>query len=272
MKNVFTLLLYFLAINLFAQTTPKTIYCNEFQNVALILPEPIQQAVTGSDEYVFTYNKMVPDSLGLLQGRPGRDSNLLIRTTNGNIYSYLLKHRDTLSKFTQFITEEECINPMEETKPLTNDLKKQPISLTKLSKDKVDDYSKGCRYYLNKSEEQRIAILRKNKLHLEVKSINYYKGEVYVVYAINNRSQIDYEINSLKIDKVQGKKGRRSSYQKWGITPIYKFKFPERIFTGQKATFVVVYPKFTLGEDEKLEIILTEKKGNRYLKLPLILK
>jgi len=272
MKNVFILSIYFWAISLVAQTIPKTIYCNEFQNVALILPEPIQQAVTGSDEYIFTYNKMAPDSLGLLQGRPGRDSNLLIRTTNGNIYSYLLKHRDTLSHFTRFITEEECINPMRETKTMINDLQKQPISLAKISKNNVDDYCKGCPYYLNKSEKQRIAILRKNKIYLEVKSINYYRDEVYVVFAINNRSRIAYEINNLELNKVQGKRSRRSSFQKWEITPIYKYKIPEIVFTGQKADFVVVYPKFTLGNYEKLEVVLTEKKGSRYLKLSLKLK
>ena len=88
---------------------------------------------------------------------------------------------------------------------------------------------------------------------------------------MKNRSGIDFEINSLELYKVQGKKSRRSSFQKRGISPIYKYDFPNMVLKGQEQNFVVVYPKFTLGDNEKLEMVLTEKKGSRYLKLWLLL-
>jgi len=68
-----------------------TIYCNEFQNTVVISPEPIVQAVTGSEYFVFTYDKTKPDILGLLQGTPGYQSNLVLRTMDGEIYTYNLK-------------------------------------------------------------------------------------------------------------------------------------------------------------------------------------
>ena len=34
-----------------------TIYANDTKNVALFFPEPIRQGITGSDNFVFTYNK-----------------------------------------------------------------------------------------------------------------------------------------------------------------------------------------------------------------------
>ena len=34
-----------------------TIYANDTKNVALFFPEPIRQGITGSDNFVFTYNR-----------------------------------------------------------------------------------------------------------------------------------------------------------------------------------------------------------------------
>jgi len=269
MKKLFLLTIYLWATSSFAQTTPKTIYCNDFQNVALILPNQIQQAATGSENFVFSYNKTSRDSLGLLQGRKGHDSNLIIRTIDGGIYSYMLKYRDTLLHYTYFIKEEERINPITKNKSVKKKFKEKPRSRAKNSIGKPEYFDKLSNYYLNKLKDQRIGIERKNKLRLEVKSINYYRGEVYVVYSIKNKSRIDFKINSLELYKVQGKKSRRSSFQKWGIFPIYKYDSPNMVLKGQEQNFVVVYPKFTLGDNEKLEIVLTEQKGSRYLKLSL---
>jgi len=267
MKKLFLLSIFLWAAVNFAQTAPKTIYCNEFQNVALILPDQIQQAVTGSGNFVFSYNKTSLDSLALLQGRKGHDSNLIIRTIDGGLYSYLLKYKVTLQQFTYFIDRGERINPIDRVTSVNKKLKEKSNSTVKYSIDKSAYFKKLSSYYLKKSRDTRIDSKRQNKLQLEVKSINFYKDEVYVVYAIKNRSEIDFEINNLELSKVQGEKSRRSSYQKWGISPIYKYNFPNIVVNGKEEIFVIVYPKFTLGDNEKLEMVLTEKKGSRYLKL-----
>lgn len=266
MKKIILLQIFLWATVSFAQITPKIIYCNDFQNVALIFPDKIQQAVTGSENFVFSYNKTSTDSLGLLQGREGHESNLIIRTMDGNLYSYLLKYKDTLSQFTYFIAQGERVNPVTRLRSVNKKNKQRPSTLMD-STAKTVYFKKLSRYYLKKSRDQRIDSERKNELQLVVKSINYYKEEVYVVYSIKNRSGIDFEINSLELSKVQGKKSRRSSYQKWGISPIFKYDFPTMISKGQERKFVLVYPKFTLGDNEKLEVVLNEKKGSRYLKL-----
>lgn len=267
MKKFFLVPIYLWATVSFAQTTLKTLYCNELQNVALILPNEIQQAVTGSENFVFSYNKNSLDSLGLLQGRRGPDSNLIIRTMDGNLYSYLLKYKDTLQQFTYFIAQGERVNPLPRVTSVSKKLKEKPNSIIKDSIAKTIYFKKLSTYYLKKTSNQRVDIEKKNKLQLEVKSIDYYKEEVYVVYVIRNRSGIDFEINSLELFKVQGKRSRRSSYQKWGISPIYKYDFPTIVLDSKDENFLIVYPKFTLGDNEKLEIVLTEKRGSRYLKL-----
>lgn len=250
-----------------AQEQLRTIYCNENQNVVLIMPANIEQAVSGSENFVFSYDKRASDSLGLLQGKPGLESNLLIRTGDGGIYSYLLKYQDTLSRFNYFITTKERINPhKEESLEPKKDHEKLVSKSAMAHKEKY--FQKFSKYFL-KTSNKRLKIERKHGLKLEVKSIKHYQDHVYVVYSIENNSKIDFEINNLQLYKEQGKKSRRSSYQKIAIDPVNTYRFQEKIHKGERLEFVITYPKFTIGQNEKLKIEITEKKGNRYLSITI---
>ncbi len=75
-----------------------TIYANDQNNVALFFPEPIRQGITGSENFVFTYNREKEQYFGLLQATPGKESNLLIINQNGAIFSYIVRYKKQLSK------------------------------------------------------------------------------------------------------------------------------------------------------------------------------
>jgi len=79
-----------------------TIYANEHKNVALFFPEPIRQGITGTENFVFTYNREKYQHLELLQATPGKESNLLVISTNGSIFSYILKYSERLDKLNYF--------------------------------------------------------------------------------------------------------------------------------------------------------------------------
>lgn len=68
MKNYVTLICFFLSANLLvAQSVLDTIYANNKKNVSLFFPEPIRQGITGSDNFVFTFNREREQYFGLLQ-------------------------------------------------------------------------------------------------------------------------------------------------------------------------------------------------------------
>ncbi|CAN0486788.1 unnamed protein product [Scytosiphon promiscuus] len=91
----------------------------------------------------------------------------------------------------------------------------------------------------------------------------YYRNDVYVVFKIENGSQIDFEINSLDLYKVNGNNKRKSSHQELLLSPVYQFQMPTVVPKGEQAQFVCVYPKFTLGAREKLLVKLAELNGAR---------
>ena len=80
-----------------------TIFANDQKNVALFFPAPIRQGITGSDNFVFTYNREVEQYFGLLQAKPGKESNLLVVSTNGSVFSYIVKYNDKLDQLNYFI-------------------------------------------------------------------------------------------------------------------------------------------------------------------------
>ena len=69
-----------------------TIFANEQLTVSLFFPDPIRQGVTGSSNYAFSFNRERAQYFGLLQATPGDESNLLVVTQDGGVYSYLLRY------------------------------------------------------------------------------------------------------------------------------------------------------------------------------------
>ncbi len=254
-----------IAITLFtnlvaAQQTLDTIYANDKKNVALFFPEPIRQGITGADHFVFTYNREKEQYFGLLQATPGAESNLLTVTKNGQVYSYILKYKEQLSKLNYFLSDNESIGN-ERPARIT-----EPQKIDVFPSDKADYYQRACSYLL-RSKGERVAVKRKKGLKLQLQKMTYYGSAVFFVMEIVNRSGIDFDIDYLKVFTVNGNKKRKASHQRLEQKPIYKHQMPTSVAHGQVQRFVYVLPKFVLGDDERLEIELREKKGNRGIQL-----
>ncbi|MDX1718575.1 MAG: DUF4138 domain-containing protein [Salegentibacter mishustinae] len=240
-----------------------TIYCNEFQNTVVISPEPIVQAVPGSEYFVFTYDKTNPDIVGLLQGSPGQQSNLVLRTLDGEIYTYTLKYRDSLSDYSFHMKREDRIRLSDS---IANESKPLPEKSAEIKDRKESYYQKLSAYFTSKAKKH-LAIKRKAGIRIEVLGMQHHRDEVYITYRIKNRSNISLEIGDLALFKVQGKKARRSSFQKIRLEPVYRKEIPEAVVVGEVHEFSVVYSKFSLGEHQELHCELNEKRGSRFLNL-----
>ena len=237
-----------------AQQKLDTIYANDKKNVALFFPEPIRQGITGTSNFVFTYNREKEQYFGLLQATPGTESNLLTVTKNGQVYSYILKYKEQLPKLNYFISLKESIGSEQ---PMI--LKQKPVSQ---APSRIDYFKKFSNHLL-KSNSGSIATKRRKGIKLQLQKMVYNASEVYLVLEIKNKSEIDFEIDYLDIYRVNGNKKRKASYQKLLIQADYKHEVPSNIKVGQSQRFVYVLPKFVLGNNEKLQIELNESKGNR---------
>ncbi len=240
-----------------------TIYANDTKNVALFFPEPIRQGITGSDNYVFTYNREKEQYFGLLQAKPGKESNLLVINKNGLIFSYIVKYKKQLSKLNYFISATDSIGNV---RPVTNTLEEATtrIALANASSLYFERFSN---YLLAK--KQRIGSIRKRseRISLRVENIVFDKEQLYFIIEIDNRSTLDYDVNFLKLFVDTRQKGKKKSLQRIYLEPVHKHKLPERVTAGKAKRLVYVMPKFSIADDRRVVLELNEHKGERNIKL-----
>lgn len=240
-----------------------TIYANERMNVALFFPTDIRQGIVGSKEFVFTYNRELGQPLGLLKATKGEPSNLLVITTDGKVYSYIIKYADVLTELNRFISVNSSIGDEHgREKEVVLDTV-QPVARS--AKPKIRDTSfleKSCKSLLKRPKRMNV-IKRKKGLSLSVKSKVYYEDLVFLQFEVKNSSGIDFDIDRLDAAVVSGNGKRKASFQLVELEPIYVHKMPNKIRNGVTARFVYVLPKYVLGDNEKLEISLKELNGNR---------
>jgi len=256
MKAFITLLLLICTMPIVAQQPLDTIYANDQKNVALFFPNPIRQGITGASHFVFTYNREKEQYFGLLQAKPGTESNLLAITSDGKVYSYILKYSDELPKLNYFIDEDESFG---------NESPVLEMPKTKNTVSNMDRtaYFQRASEYLPKSSSETIAVKRRNGIRLRLRKMVYDASEVYLVMEVKNKSGIDFEIDYLNVYRTNGNNNRKASYQRLRQEVVYKHKMPNAIADGKSQRFVFVLPKFVLGDNEKLMLELKERNGSR---------
>ncbi|WP_345193447.1 DUF4138 domain-containing protein [Algibacter agarivorans] len=260
MKAYIIIILLIFSNYITAQKQLDTIYANESKNVALFFPEAIRQGVTGANNFVFTYNREKEQYFGLLQATPGMESNLLAVTKSGQVYSYILKYKNHLHKLNYFINEKESIGS-----ELPKKIEQKPIlKIKNVDKSRIRYFQKFSDFLL-KLKYESIRTKRQNGIKLQLQKMAYNNFQVYLVFEVKNNSEIDFEIDYLKVYRASGNRRRKASFQRLEQEVIFKYKMADFIKTGKKKRFVYVLPKFVLGENEKLMLELKEFNGNRRL-------
>ena len=241
-----------------------TIYANDTKNVALFFPEPIRQGITGSDNFVFTYNREKEQYFGLLQAKPGKESNLLVINRNGTIFSYIVRYKKQLSKLNYFIP---LSNSIGNEKPIVTD-----SIVSESYQESIDNstyYQKFCSYLLDRRQYLGRYIRRNNGVILRIENVVFDKEELYFVIRIENRSTLDYDLNFLNMSIETRQKGKMKSLQRLYQNPIYKHKLPSKIGENEMVRFVYVLPKFSLSNNRRAILELNEKNGERNIEMKI---
>ncbi len=271
MKTMFTLIIYVSCIMLHAQNIEKldTIYVNDTKIVSLFFPKPIRQGIVGKSNFVFSYNKEKYQYFGLLQATSGEDSNLLAITNDGQVYSYILKYANRLSKLNYFITENEGIGNEE---PHSNVLKvdeKISLATDTLVSDQFMVHKQTCFELLVISKKKIVRSKRKNQIKLSVKNSTYKNNALYFSMEIKNKSAIDYDVNFLRFFISNSVGLKKKSTQTISKEPIFTYLLPNKIKGGSKSRFIIVFSKFTIDNHKKMMIELNELNGERNIRLKI---
>ncbi len=265
MKTYVLAFMAFCTNHILGQQALDTIYANDTKNVAVFFPGPIRQGITGADNFIFTYNREREQYFGLLQAKPGKESNLLVVNRDGTVFSYILQYKAQLSKLNYFIPRTSSIG---NERQFVNDSIPSESSTYSIG-DKMHYYQKFCKYLLDR--KQRIGRIKKRNegIVLSVENIVFDKEELYFVIQIENKSSLDYDLNFLNLSIETRQKGKRKSLQRLYQEPFYKHNIPSKIAEGKIIRFVYVLPKFSLSNDRRAILELNEKDGERNIQLKI---
>jgi len=241
-----------------------TIYANDQKNTALFFPKPITQGITGSTQFVFTYNREKQQNFGLLQATSGEESNLLVICGN-SIYSYIVKYKKQLSRLNYFITESESIGNLKSTAPISTE---QPESRKDVT-NKEKHYKKYAAFLLSKKQRKSWLKEKNQGVVLSIENIVFNASELYFVIQVSNESSLDFDLNFLNLSIQTRQRGKRTSVQTLLEQPIIQYNVPAKVKADDTKRFVYVFSKFSISKDQKAILELNEKNGARNVALKI---
>ncbi len=222
------------------------------KTTSVIFPEAIINVDRGSRDILAQKVKGVENILQLKAGKTDfPETNLTVITSDGKIYHLFVNY----SSHPQDLIIEIGKEP-KETMPA---ILKSTISEPDLSK-----YSNSI---VTKGKRGRIVGHSKYNVSLFLKGIYIQDNAIFYHLQLNNRSNIDYDIDFLKFYIKDKKQLKRTATQETEVKPRYKHGNDAFIKSNSKLDLVYVFEKFTIPNARHLLIELYEKNGGRNLDL-----
>jgi hypothetical protein len=278
-------------------TQELIIYCTGNKNTNLFFSTPIKSGIVGNPNFTFGYSSNGDSKIGILKASPGAESNLLVITSNGNIYSFIVRYQPQITMLNYFVKDNMAIGNesgsvvfedgtgQQETKgeekvsyPEVEKKGKNvdAITVNNYETDSADSSSSNTdnlKNTSNKEVEKPIFYNRiygsKNKITIKLKNISYIDNELYFTLILNNDSTLDYDINYLNFYIISRNKNRNTVAQTIPYEALYIHNNPTKILAKQQTEVVFVYKKFTINENKILLVELTEDNGERTVKLEI---
>ena len=267
------------------------IYSTSNKNVNLFFPSSIKSAIVGNSNFTFGYSKENNSNIGILKAKPGEESNLLVITDNGNIYSFIIRYSKEIKQLNYFIKNTMSIGneSAEDIEQIDNNeainkrevksIAKEPSNVVEAitvnnyeisnTSDSTSFYKAYCLKELGKASFYNRIYGTKDKIFVKLKNLTYINNELYFTISLQNVSTLDYDINYLNFYITSRNKKRNTTTQTIPYKYQYVHNLPSKIHASETIDVVFVYQKFSINENKILLIEMTEDNGEREVKLEI---
>jgi hypothetical protein len=116
---------------------------------------------------------------------------------------------------------------------------------------------------------QRVYFLQDHngKMKLQVKGVYAHGASIFFWLQLNNRSPLDYDIDSIRFLITAAGKNREPPSPPSSVQPVYVYDSTARVPGHSRAVSIFVLPRFTLSGGQQLLIHVQEKNGGRHLRV-----
>lgn len=233
----------------FAQEQVQRLEITFSKTTSLVFKYPIVSVDRGSDDVIAQKVREVENTLQIKATRKNfPETNLTVITADGKLHHFYLNYAEKALKQT-FHLDSTVVD----------------VGFTNGANLKV--FERKVDRILARVPQSGCQGDSRHKIKFSLNGIYINAGEVFYDLTIRNRSNIRYDIQSLRFFIRDRKKAKRTASQEIELTPGYVSAKSQRVNGRASLRVVYVLDKFTIPDAKRLDIELFEKNGGRNLKL-----
>lgn len=234
---------------------PEPLELTYYKTTNILFPYSIKSVDRGSRDILVQRAKGAENVLHLKAGRQGfRETSLTVITADGRLYSFRVNY---------------AINP----RILNLDIQDEGPSECKIRFSSGLENQAEVRYnaalatgYQGKGHHGRDA---KYGVSMKLNKLFVQNNMFYFLMELGNKSNIDYNVDQLRVYIKDQKNARRTATQELELKPVYINGDVDRMLGKTNQTIVLVLPKFTIPDKKDFIIQLMEENGGRHLHLKI---
>ena len=225
------------------------------KTTSIVFPSDIQSVDRGSKDVLAQRVNGVKNILQVKAARRRfQETNLTVVTTNGTLHHFNVAYSEAPNELAFVISDAGRKNP---TPEISFDDPKVNIDL----KTRIQS--------IQSEKGSNIIGKRKNKITFILRGIYIHDDVIYYRFKIKNRSNINYDIQSLRFFIEDKRQAKRTTSQEIEMYPLSNSTSPISTTVPGRSSLEVIYAleKFTIPDAKRLIIKLFEGKGGRHAKL-----
>lgn len=189
------------------------------------------------------------------------NSNISIKTADGLYFSYKIVSQD--GKDIPLFYEVPISDAINAKTKLIEDQKRKVVE--RMSVEEVTQTIYSYEGYIN---NRNVASYR--DIYVTIKGIYIDKGKLFFLFNLANKSNINYKIERFQFFTMPVKKSKkRIENEEKEFIPLLYYKNLNEIKAKTEEVVVIVFDQFTLNDQKKIQITMTENGGERTVRLDI---
>lgn len=237
------------------------------KTVSLIFPAGIQSVDIGSGDVIADKFEGVENVLRVKANTNMffPETNLSVITKDGKFYSFYVVYTEDPPVLSYQLNGNDFSGVSRKFFMETQDGSLAPVSFEEVQMNQAD-MAFYSRKILEKNREMKHLGMRAFDIVFSLEGIYIRENVIFYSFNIENKSNINYDIDFIKFYIRDKKVFNRTAIQEMELQPLFKIPDIDTVSGKKRVKMVFALQKFTIPEDKNLEVEMFEKNGGRHMK------
>jgi len=257
MKNIFKLLFIFLCIMINSQVK-NMLEVSDKMFATLNFPSKVESIKISFPDIISSEFKDENIFLQFLTSNVKVKGNMLVKTIDGNYYSFIVEYKETPKTLNYFFDSSKIL----EGNNLFQGRESKENKTNNSQKNIYDEISQRIINMKGYIKNRNVIISK--KMSIIFKGVYCDNTKMYFLFHVGNLSKIPYDVENYKFEIVNNE-NKATAIQSQTIIPIHIYNKLSNINPKTDNILVFTFDRFTIDESKDFGFSLTEKGGDRNL-------